>query len=110
MNRIPALSVRQPCAEQIMRGTKKIEYRSVPTNRRGRVSIYASNTPGEDGDFKAMRLEPGELPTGVLIGTVEIFDCVGKPGDYKWHLRNPTRLKRMRKPKKHPQRVWFYPF
>jgi predicted transcriptional regulator len=37
-----ALSVRQPFAEQIMLGTKKIEYRSMKTNIRGRVYIYAS--------------------------------------------------------------------
>jgi hypothetical protein len=31
-----ALSVRQPYADQIMRGTKRIEYRSRPTKVRGR--------------------------------------------------------------------------
>lgn len=40
-----ALSVRQPLAEQIMRGTKKIEYRNIHTNIRGRVYIYASKAP-----------------------------------------------------------------
>src|SRR5262245_60102384 len=36
-----ALSIRQPHAEAIMRGVKKTEYRSGPTNVRGRVLIYA---------------------------------------------------------------------
>jgi hypothetical protein len=40
-----------------------------------------------------MSLEQGDLATGVLVGTVEIVDCSGKPGDYKWHLacRNDSR-------------------
>ena len=36
-----ALSVRQPYAELILRGEKKIEYRSKPTNIRERVYLYA---------------------------------------------------------------------
>jgi len=31
MKRMPALSIRQPHAEQILRGKKKIEYRNMPT-------------------------------------------------------------------------------
>jgi predicted transcriptional regulator len=42
---MPALSIRQPHAEQTLRGKKKIEYRSMPTNKRERVYIYASMTP-----------------------------------------------------------------
>ncbi|MBK8128074.1 MAG: ASCH domain-containing protein [bacterium] len=37
-----ALSVRQPYAEQIMRGEKQFEYRNQITHKRGRVYIYAS--------------------------------------------------------------------
>jgi hypothetical protein len=37
-----ALSIRQPHAEAIMRGIKKIEYRSAPTRIRGRIYIYAA--------------------------------------------------------------------
>ena len=39
-----ALSVRQPFAEQIMLGKKKIEYRSQLTHKRGSFYIYASKT------------------------------------------------------------------
>jgi hypothetical protein len=46
------------------------------------------------------------LPRGVLIGTVELYGCDG--GD--WHLRNPKRAKKLLKPKKQPQPVWFYLF
>jgi hypothetical protein len=110
MKNMRALSIRQPYAEQILRGSKKIEYRSRPTNIRERVYIYASLTPGYSEDWDAMQMQPGDLPSGVLVGTVEISDCRGKPGDYEWHLTKPDRLKRKLTPKKHPQPVWFYPF
>ena len=105
-----ALSIRQPYAEQILRGIKRFEYRSRPTAIRERVYIYAARTPGPAEEFKRMRLEPGELPTGVLVGTVEITDCSGKRGDYKWHLARPRRLKRQLRPTKQPQPAWFNPF
>ncbi|MEI8375688.1 MAG: hypothetical protein WCJ35_22935 [Planctomycetota bacterium] len=48
-----------------------------------------------------------DLPRGVLIGTVELWDCTGD--NYEWHGRNPERAKKMLKPTKHPQPVWFNP-
>lgn len=107
-----ALSVRQPYAEQILRGTKKIEYRSKKTNIRGRVYIYASKriTSREKDAFKKMKVEPGSFPVGVLVGTVEIVDCKEKSSEYHWILAKPKRLKKMIKPKSLPQPVWFKPF
>lgn len=97
-----ALSVRQPFADQIIKGTKRVEYRSRPTNIRGRVYVYASETPGSP---------KGEsLRRGVVIGTVEIHKCTGKPNDYQWHLRNPKPLAKPKKPTGRPQPVWFNPF
>ena len=110
MQNMRALSIRQPYAEQVLLGKKKIEYRGRPTNIRERVYIYASMTPGDLEDWEPMNMQPGDLPMGVLVGTIEICDCTGGPGDYQWHLTKPDRLKRNLKPKKHPQPVWFYPF
>lgn len=110
MKNMRALSIRQPYAEQILRGTKKIEYRSFLTHIRERIYIYASLTPGHSNDWEEMKMKPGDLPTGVLVGTVEITDCTGEPGDHEWHLGKPERLVRNLKPKKHPQPSWFYPF
>ena len=110
MKNMRALSIRQPYVEQILRGKKKVEYRSRSTNIRERVYIYASMNPGVTEAWEEIKLQPGDLPTGVLVGTVEITDCTGKPGDYEWHLAKPERLKRNLKPKKHPQPAWFYPF
>src|SRR5947208_15957812 len=89
-----APSIRQPYAEQILRGTKRFEYRSRPTAIRGRVYIYASLKPGKPEEFKRLRIQSGDLPIGVLVGTVEITGCSGERGDYKWHLARPQRLQR----------------
>jgi len=110
MEKMPALSIRQPYAELILRGLKRVEYRTRATKRRSRIYIYASSKQGDSGAFDEIGLRAGELPTGVLIGTVEIVACIGAPGDYEWHLSAPRRLKRMLKPKNHPQPSWFYPF
>jgi hypothetical protein len=107
---IRALSIRQPYAEQIFRGTKKIEYHTRPTRVRERVYIYASMTPGPSREFDALGVQPGDLPTGVLVGTVEIVGCTGHAGDYQWQLQRSQRLPRLRKPKRQPQPVWFHPF
>lgn len=105
-----ALSIRQPHAEQILRGKKKIEYRSRPTNIRERVYVYATRRPGDQAEFAEARLNADELPRGVLVGTVEVFDCTPDGGEYQWHLRKPERLSRPLKPRNQPQPVWFKPF
>jgi len=104
-----ALSVRQPFAEQIMRDTKKIEYRNIRTNIRGRVSIYASLKPKLEA-FERMGEKPGDFPVGVIVGAVEIVECVEKKNEYEWKLAKPKRLKKPIKPEGHPQPVWFKPF
>jgi hypothetical protein len=110
---VRALSIRQPHAEAIMRGVKKIEFRSGPTKIRGRILIYASLGRYSAQCEAAMMRKYGikdvscdKLPCGVLIGSVELFDCDGG----KWHLRKPKRAEKLVKPAKRPQPVWFYPF
>ncbi|WP_075072419.1 ASCH domain-containing protein [Longilinea arvoryzae] len=105
-----AISIRQPYAEQILRGTKLFEYRSILTRVRGRVYIYASLKPARSSN-KQVNNEEGILPTGVIVGTVEIVDCTRRWfGGYRWHLKNPVRLEESLKPDNHPQPVWFTPF
>lgn len=96
-----------------MRGVKKIEFRSGPTKIRERIYIYASLGRYSKGDEAEMMDEYDihdvpcdDLPRGVLIGTVELFDC--EDGD--WHLKEPERAAKLLKPDKHPQPVWFNPF
>ena len=99
-----ALSIRQPWAEMIMKGQKTTEYRSINTNIRGRVYIYASLKL--DGYANPDRYNV----VGKIIGSVEIVDSKWRNGQYHWKLRNPRRLSKPFAPKRHPQPVFFNPF
>ena len=90
-----AVSIRQPWVELILTGEKQAEYRSRPTNVRGRVFIYASLTPAEGlTGWNKVGKQPGELPTGQMVGTVEIVDCLwdANPSCYAHILEAPQRL------------------
>lgn len=110
-----AFSIRQPWAELIMRGEKKEEFRTLRTNIRGRVGVYAGEGryPKEDEEQSARdyQVELDPLPRGVLVGTVEITGCVeNEDGMFAWKLAHPRRLREMLKPRNHPQPRFFYPF
>ena len=106
-----ALSIRQPYAEMILRGIKTIEYRTMPTKIRGRVYIYASLTAGLMEAFEKLKSKPGDFPTGVLVGTVEIVGCKTPDGyDYEWLLANPQRLEKPITADNKAQPSWFIPF
>ena len=81
-----AISIKQPWADQIIFGNKKIEYRSWPTKYRGDVLICSSK-----------KSEPGACAsalTGHAIGIVEIADCKQfEEGEYQWTLANPRPIK-----------------
>ncbi|HRK32106.1 MAG TPA: ASCH domain-containing protein [Tepidisphaeraceae bacterium] len=133
-----ALSIRQPYAELILRGMKTIEYRSRETRIVGeRFYIYASKKRAESGIGRAagawsgdlvaedappwmvelangLRLFKHELPTGVIVGSA-VIDRVSRldgahEGMWQWHLADVRRAQRLRKPKGHPQPVWWRPF
>jgi ASCH domain len=127
--RVRALSVRQPWAELIMRGIKRVEVRSARTHIRGRIHIYASLGRLHAADEVRLRDEYGldieALPRGVLVGTVEIVGCRPlttsdsqaaafpvPPGStaFAWLLSQPQRASSLRKPTKHPQPTFFTPF
>lgn len=113
-----ALSIRQPYAELILRGIKKVEYRSRRTAIIGqRFYIYASKKwAGVDGHATVAApphgFAPGELPTGVIVGTATITRCQPEPdfGGFMWHLADVRRLDQPIKPERQPQPVWFKPF
>lgn len=107
-----AISIKQPFVEEILRGIKKYEYRSRPTKIRGRVYLYASLKPREDGNWKRLNVSPDDVPTGVIVGSVEIVDCVYFKDDdcYGYKLKNPKRYKKHLKPKNQPQPCFFFPF
>ncbi len=135
-----ALSIRQPYAELILRGIKKMEYRSRRTRIIGeRFYIYAARpktqeekdggealTPDPSPGPRSRRRGEKDLHAGVIVGTAIITGCTvvrasrpngngawaGRPchQHYQWHLSDVKRLKQPRKPKRMPQPVWFTPF
>ena len=118
-----------------MRGIKTVEYRTRPTRIIGeRFYIYASKAkaarPIWSDDLRVATppkwmlelaeqvgmIEPGALlPTGVIVGSAVIEKVIPpNPGDagalFHWHLTDVHRAKKFRKPRLHPQPVWFNPF
>jgi hypothetical protein len=135
-----ALSIRQPFAELILRGVKRIEYRSRPTRIIGeRFWIYASKGSGfgirgsekklitgdniavPDAPLPPWMIElaeglklwkPGELPTGVIVGSAVIEKVTRNVTSrfFEWHLAGVERAAQMLKPARQPQPSWFRPF
>lgn len=108
----PAISIRQPHVEAIFRRVKKAEFRSIPTNIRETVWIYAcKKEDARDSYGKKMPVREDEpLPTGVIVGTVEIVACkkLGRD-DYAYVLRNPKRFSRVQRAVNQPQPVFWRP-
>ncbi len=107
-----AISIRQPWVELILRGKKRIEYRSIPTNIRGPVYLYASQKPVDWPEaWEDAGAAPGELPTGVILGSVEIVDCKydRRNDEYHYILRNPKRFKKPLRFRNQPQPVFWRP-
>jgi hypothetical protein len=126
---ILALGVRQPWVELILRGHKTIEVRSQNTQVRGMIYLYSSKKFSDLTAAKeaadAHRIDSAALPTGLLVGSVEIWNtrpaaahdsqaaCV--PADllersFAWELRNAQRFLQPLPVRFLPYGVWFYPF
>ena len=80
--RFPAISVRQPAADRIVRGALRRDVRSRPSKFRGWILIHASQT------FRRSDL-PTDAPQperGKLLGIACLEDCVaeGKGWAYVW--------------------------
>ena len=105
-----ALSFHQPWAELILQGRKTIDLRTWQTHHRGRIAIHAGLTVNQAA-CAAHGLEPGALPRGALVGTVDIVEVIpldqerwlalrgehlaikDYPGNvFGWRLANPERL------------------
>jgi hypothetical protein len=69
---------------------KQKENRSLPTTIRERVYLYASLRPGDQSSWRKLEKEPGQLPTGRIVGSVEIVDCKQtSTGGYAYLLARP---------------------
>ncbi len=111
MNILRAISIKQPFVELILQGKKKFEYRTVPTNIRERVYLYASSKErSEDLLWKKVKGEGGSLPRGMIVGSVEIVDCrVHKKEGFAYKLKDPKRLTKPLKPRNQPSPVFWRP-
>jgi ASCH domain len=93
-------------AEAIFRAGKDVENRKQRTSYRGRLWIHAGlfkrrEAPDLWAAEVGLWMPPEPLPRGVILGSVELVDCVDDsdspwalPGHYHWVFRSPRRLVR----------------
>lgn len=118
-----ALSIRQPYAEEILRGIKPIEFRAHTNGVRigERFYIYAAKNEPPEKDLRGYSklcptreaLRKSGFPTGLLVGTARIREVTPPTNErpsWHWHLYDVERLAEPMKPTKHPQPSWFNPF
>jgi hypothetical protein len=105
---IPALSIRQPWAELILRGEKTIEIRNWKDQYRG--DLYLHTGKKSDG-YRHITMGMPDLFRGGYVGIIELAailqftqesweelekehlsDTRYKPGYYAWIIRNPRRF------------------
>src|ERR1700736_5372588 len=93
-----AISIRQPWAHAILHLGKDVENRRRRTHFRGPILIQVSLKIEREKALK-LKLAPDNLPTGVIVGSVEIVDCVQNSRSkwaiarqWHWRLRNPRAL------------------
>jgi hypothetical protein len=88
--RFPAISLRQPNADRVVRGQLRRDSRSRPTRFRGWILVHASRTFRREDAAKAGDREPER---GKLLGMVRLADCVadGKQWAYVW--KSPRRFR-----------------
>ncbi|MBI4951264.1 MAG: ASCH domain-containing protein [Myxococcales bacterium] len=86
-----AISVKQPWAELIARGTKKIEYRSWKVAFRGPLLIVASKGK-QDERCREEGVDPEAVAYGAAVCVVDLREITGEPGNYEWHVRAPKRV------------------
>jgi hypothetical protein len=108
-----ALSFRQPWAELVLQGRKTMDVRTYTTDYRGRIAIHAAQQVEREAAL-AHDLHPDSLPTGGVVGTVEVVDIIPldedhyaqhvddhlagrsyRPGMVGWVLAAPERLPEM---------------
>jgi len=87
--RFPAISVRQPAADQIVRGTKRHDVRSRPSKFRGWILIHASQT-FRRADLSKTAPEPER---GKLLGIARLEDCVKEGDGWSYVWAKPQRFR-----------------
>ena len=88
---IPALTIRQPWAQLIVDGKKRVENRTWLTNHRGRIAVHAGRNK-EHWVRKPFGYRREELAWGAVIGFATLAGCVklehidfaGTPDRFPW--------------------------
>lgn len=81
------LTIRQPWASLIMAGLKEYEFRSWKTNYRGEVLIHAGKTIDREAEKRLKKYLPDKLPTGKILGKVNLMDCIKVTPQFLSELR-----------------------
>lgn len=86
----PAISLRQPNADRIIRGEKRRDRRSRPTRFRGWLLLHASKMlRREDADKE----KDSELERGKLLGLIQLEDCLKDGGGWTYVWKSPRRFR-----------------
>jgi|SRR5580658_6933678 hypothetical protein len=101
MKEYPCISIQQPWVHAIFHLGKDVENRTWPlVNYRGELAIHASRTVNTDA-VSEYGLGAVKLPTGVIVGTVDLYDVIrnsrskwAEKGQYHWLIRRPKLLRR----------------
>ena len=81
------LTIKQPCAELIIDGYKKYEFRGWKTKYRGKILIHAGMSLEKDMmiRFKDYNLD---YTLGAIIGEADLVDCILVDKKFNEELRN----------------------
>ena len=77
------LTIKQPWATLIMQEKKRFEFRSWKTNYRGEILIHAGKGVDKKAVKRLKKYLPDELPSGQILGKVEIVDCIKCDENFK---------------------------
>jgi hypothetical protein len=113
---VKALTIKQPWADAIVHGSKRVENRTWMTAYRGALALHAGKAADSDGDLVVRAFEPQAAASfpderGAIIGLATLVDvhpfadvgpgrphcctdlyAVREPGTFHWVVRNPIAL------------------
>lgn len=85
------LTIKQPWATLIMQGDKRFEFRSWQTKYRGELLIHAGKGIDKEAVKRLAKYLPEELPSGKILGKVELVDCIKMSSNFKKLLLNENK-------------------
>lgn len=77
------LTIKQPWATLIMQKDKRFEFRSWKTKYRGELLIHAGKGIDKDAVKRLAKYLPEKMPTGKILGKVNLVDCIKMSPEFK---------------------------